>query len=118
MKADKKMLLYLIPIFIAFYILPLFIYYDKSMAVINVICIIPLICFITTIIYAFNKVSSIMFPIISIILYIPTIFIYYGYNSGAGIYIVIYGVIIFLGYIIGKLLNKFIKHLKNKMEVK
>ena len=117
MKEDKKMLLYFIPIFIAFYILPLFIY-NTGMAIINVICIIPLICFITTIIYAFNKVSSIMFPIISIILYIPTIFIYYGYNSGAGIYIVIYGVIIFLGYIIGKPLNKFIKYLKNKMEVK
>ena len=117
MKEDKKMLLYFIPIFIAFYILPLFIY-NTGMAIINMLCIIPLICFITNIIYAFNKVSSIMFPIISIILYIPTIFIYYGYNSGAGIYIVIYGVIIFLGYIIGKLLNKFIKHLKNKMEVK
>ena len=117
MKVDKKMLLYFIPIFIAFYILPLFIY-NTGMAIINMLCIIPLICFITNIIYAFNKVSSIMFPIISIILYIPTIFIYYGYNSGAGIYIVIYGVIIFLGYIIGKSLNKFIKYLKNKMEVK
>ncbi len=108
MKEDKKMLLYFIPIFIAFYILPLFIY-NTGMAIINMLCIIPLICFITNIIYAFNKLTSIIFPIISIILYIPTIYIYYGYKSGADIYIVIYGVIIFLGYVIGKLLNKFIR---------
>ncbi len=106
MKIDKIMIFSLIPIIIAFYIIPLFIV-DTGTAIIFILVIIPLICFLSTIFYAFNLKSNILYPIISILLYLPTVYIYY---SGETFYVKIYALIIFLGYILGKSLNR----LKNK----
>ena len=106
MKIDKRMLLYFIPIIIAFYILPLLIT-DTGTAIFSLLVFIPFICFLCMIFYAFNVKSNVLYPVISILLYLPTIYIYY---SGESVYIKIYSVIILLGYILGKVLEKFVKN--------
>ncbi len=67
----------------------------------------PVICFLSSVLYGINKESNILYPIICTISYIPTIFIYY--NSSATIYVFIYGIILFIEYIIGKLIMKGLK---------
>lgn len=67
----------------------------------------PVICFLSSVLYSINKESNILYPIICTISYIPAIFIYY--NSSATIYVFIYGIILFIAYIIGKLIMKGLK---------
>ncbi|WP_317368780.1 hypothetical protein [uncultured Tyzzerella sp.] len=106
MKIGKRELLYLVPIVIVFYGLPVLIK-DMGMAILSLLVIMPSVCFLSSIMYSLNKKSNILYPIICTIIYIPTIFIYY--NLSATIYIFIYAIILFLGYIIGKLIMKILK---------
>lgn len=106
MKISKRELLYFIPIVAVFYILPL-LANDTGLLIVNLLGITPVICFLSSMIYAINKESNILYPIICTILYIPTIFVYY--NESASIYTVIYGIILFVSYMLGKLIRKGLK---------
>ncbi len=91
MKIGKRELLYLIPIVIVFYGLPVLIK-DMGMAILSLLVIMPSVCFLSSIMYSLNKKSNILY-----------------YNLSATIYIFIYAIILFLGYIIGKLIMKILK---------
>jgi len=94
-----KLLPYLIVLFVNFYLLPLMIK-DTGMAMLMMLAVIPLITLFTSIIYGVKNGINLLFVILVILLFAPTIFIYY--NESALIYTVIYGVIALLGNIIGK----------------
>ena len=102
-KKLKSMIPYLIINAIAFYVLPVLIT-DTGSAMGMMLFILPLICLITSLIYGIKNSLNIVYPIIIVLLFAPTIFIHY--NSSASVYIVAYGVIAMIGNFIGKLFYK------------
>ncbi len=72
---------------------------------------IPLITFITSLIYGIKNKFNGLYPFVIALLFIPTIYIYY--NHTAAIYIIIYGVIALIGNFIGDLIKKFDKKTKS-----
>lgn len=99
----RKMLVYLIVIIIAFYLLPLCIG-DTSSAMNILLLWIPVICFITSLIYGYKNGYDWIFPIMVTFLFIPTIFIFY--NTSASFYILVYGIIIVVGGLLGSFVAK------------
>lgn len=99
----RKMLVYLIVIIIAFYLLPLCIS-DTSSAMNILLLWIPVICFITSLIYGYKNGYDWIFPIIVTLLFIPTIFIFY--NTSASFYILVYGIITVVGGLLGSFVAK------------
>ncbi len=106
MKNFKEMLPYLIINIIAFYLMPIIIK-DTGTAMGVMLILLPLICFITSLIYGIKHSFNIIYPIIVALLFAPTIFIYY--NSTASVYIVGYGIISLVGNFIGKIFFKIKK---------
>ena len=98
----KKYIPYLIVNALAFYLEPLIIT-DTGSAMFVVLIFLPLVCFLSSIIYGVKHSFSILYPILISLLFIPTIFIYY--NSSASIYIIMYGLIALCGNLFGKLFN-------------
>ena len=86
-----------------FYILPWLIR-DTGAAMLLMLFVIPLISFVCAVVYGFRLGFDFIFPIMAIILFTPTIFIYY--NSSAWPYIIAYGVIAFVGIGIGRMFYK------------
>jgi len=103
----KKTLLKMIPyitILVAdFYILPWLIR-DTGAAMLLMLFVIPLISFACAVAYGFRLGFDFIFPIMVMILFAPTIFIYY--NSSAWPYVIAYGVIAFVGMVIGRIFHK------------
>lgn len=89
--------------FFAFYLLPYFIK-DTGMAMLTLVIFIPTICFIAALICGIKNGFTIYYPLLTALLFIPTVFIYY--NTSAWIYIVSYGITALLGNCIGQLFNK------------
>ena len=102
-KKLKSMIPYLIINAIAFYVLPVLIT-DTGSAMGMMLFILPLICLITSLMYGIKNSFNIVYPIIIVLLFAPTIFIHY--NSSASVYIVVYGIIAMIGNFIGKLFYK------------
>lgn len=88
---------------IAYYLLPLIVK-NTGMAMIIMLFILPFITLAVSVIYGIRHGFSLLIPIISVLLFAPTIFIFY--NSSAWIYIMIYAVISLLGNMIGRTFNK------------
>ena len=65
---------------------------------------IPVICFITSIVFGIKHSFKLLYPITVALLFVPTIFMFY--NSTAWVYIIVYGVIAFIGNFIGKLFSQ------------
>lgn len=99
MENFKKMLSYLLVLAIAFYALPL-IGKDTGSFMLILLAVIPVICFIVSLIYGIKNSFSLAFPVITSVLFIPTIFIYY--NSSAWVYIIGYAGIALTGNLIGR----------------
>ena len=103
----KKKILTLIPyitiLAIIFYLLPLVVK-NTALAMLMMLIIMPVLTFVCTVIYGMRHGFDFILPILAIILFTPTIFIFY--NSSAWIYIVIYAVIAFIGNGIGKIFYK------------
>lgn len=99
----KKKLLALMPYTIAlavnFYVLPLIIR-NTGAAMLMMLFVIPFLTFACTAIYGVRHGFDFLLPIIVIILFTPTIFIFY--NMSAWVYIVVYAVIAFVGNGIGR----------------
>lgn len=86
-----------------FYLLPLLMK-DTGTAMLFMLCVMPLIAFISGVVYgAINGFNPIL-PIAALILFVPSIFIYY--NSSAWIYSVIYAVIVLAGNGFGRIFYK------------
>ncbi len=103
MKISKRECIYFIPIIVSFYILPLFITNIKLSIFLT--AFIFLVCIMSIIFYAINLKSNIIYPILCILIYLPTNNIY---NDKNWTYALIYIILIFLCYFIGKALSKFI----------
>lgn len=103
----KKKILALIPyitiLAIIFYLLPLVVK-NTALAMLMMLIIMPVLTFVCTVIYGMRHGLDFILPILAIILFTPTIFIFY--NSSAWIYIVIYAVVAFIGNGIGKIFYK------------
>lgn len=98
----NKRLIALIPYAVVlvadFYLLPCLIK-NTSIAILMMLCIIPLIAFSCSVIYGVRQGFDYLMPMIAVILFFPTIFIYY--NESAWIYVIIYGIVTFIGNGIG-----------------
>ncbi len=103
----KKKLLSVIPYVIVlamnFYLLPLIVK-NTGFAMITMLGIMPLLTFACAVLYGVRQGFDFILPIIVIVLFSPTIFIFY--NSSAWIYIVFYAVIGFIGNGIGRFFSR------------
>ena len=103
MKKIREMSVYLIVITLAFYVLPAFIN-DTGTGIFFLLILTPIICFITSIIYGIRHSFNLIFLLLIMDLFIPTIFIFY--NESAAVYVLIYGIIEAIGNLLGSLIKK------------
>ena len=103
MKKIREMSVYLIVIILAFYVLPAFIN-DTGTGIFFLIILTPIICFVTSIIYGIRHSFNLIFLLLIMILFVPTIFIFY--NESAAVYVLIYGIIAAIGNLLGSLIKK------------
>ena len=103
MKKIREMSVYLIVITLAFCVLPTFIN-DTGTDIFFLLILTPIICFVTSIIYGIRHSFNLIFLLIIMILFIPTIFIFY--NESAAVYVLIYGIIATIGNLLGSLIKK------------
>ena len=103
MKKIREMSVYLIVITLAFYVLPAFIN-DTGTGIFFLLILTPIICFITYIIYGIRHSFNLIFLLLIMILFVPTIFIFY--NESAAVYVLIYGIIAAIGNLLGSLIKK------------
>lgn len=101
MEKMRRMLPYWLVIIFAFYVLPLLIR-DTGSAMSVLLIGIPMICFIVSFVYGIKNSFNWLFSLLVMLLFVPTIFIFY--NESASIYIMVYGIISITGNFIGSLL--------------
>ena len=105
MKKIKEMSLYLMVIMLAFYVLPVLIN-DTGTGIFFLLILIPIICFLTSLIYGIRHSFNLIFLLLIMILFVPTIFIFIFYNESAAVYVLIYGIIATTGNLLGSLIKK------------
>lgn len=98
-KKLMSLLPYVVVLVINFYLLPVMIK-DTGMGMLMMLIVIPLITLFTSIIYGVRNGISLILSLLVVVLFLPTIFIFY--NESALIYVVIYGIIAFIGNVLGK----------------
>lgn len=96
----KTILIFISILIIVFYLLPLL--FKGNIALILLIN--PLTVLISSILYSKNSGFNLVIVIITALLFLPTIFVFY--NESAWIYIVLYSIISLVGSYIGSILNK------------
>ena len=99
----KKNIFFYILLFVDFYAIPWFIK-DTGSAMIVMLMIIPLICFITSVFYGIRNGFDFWYILIVAIMFTPSIFVFY--NSSAWVYVVVYTVVSLLGNLIALPLGK------------
>lgn len=85
-----------------FYLLPLFIS-NTGIAMLLMLCVMPLIAFVLGVVYGIHSGFGLFLPAAALILFVPTVFIYY--NSSAWIYSIVYAVIVLAGNGFGRLFH-------------
>ena len=103
MEKIRNMTAYLIVIIFLFYILPLIIK-DTGSGMLVLLLLIPITCFLISLIYGIKNLFDWRFPILVMLLFIPTIFLFY--NESAAIYSLIYGCIAAFGSFLGSAVSK------------
>lgn len=98
MEKLKKMLPYLLTIIGMFYLLPSLMK-DTGSAIIILLILMPLGCFLTSLAYGVKNSFSWPYPIFVMLLFLPSIFIFY--NESAMVYVFVYGLISLLGSFVG-----------------
>lgn len=99
----KNMLPYLFVNIIVFYALPLMIK-DTGSGMMILILGIPFFCFIASFVYGMKNAFNVTYVLLVVLLFIPTIFIFY--NESANIYIFYYFVVVLVGSYLGSLCYK------------
>ncbi|GAB2026015.1 hypothetical protein OfM1_20880 [Lactovum odontotermitis] len=94
----KPMLSHLVILAADFYLLPLIIS-STGAAMFLLLIVMPFICLVSSIVYGFRHSFNIVFVVLSSILFIPSIFIFY--NASAWIYVLAYGIITLIGNLTG-----------------
>lgn len=92
---------FLLIIVLAFYGLPLI---DRESGMLILLILFPLVCFLVALVYGLKYSFSLVYSIVVMILFAPTIFIFY--NETASFYIGAYGVISIIGNLLGSLIGK------------
>ena len=103
MKKIREMSVYLIVIILAFYVLPAFIN-DTGTGILFLLILTHIICFLTSLIYGIRHSFNLIFLLLIMALFVPTIFIFY--NESAAVYVLIYGIIAAIGNLLGSLIKK------------
>lgn len=91
---------YLVLLGIDFYLLPLLIR-GTGMAILLMLCVMPLIALVSAVIYGVRNGFSILLPALAFLLFLPTVFIYY--NSSAWVYAVFYALLVLGGNGLGRI---------------
>jgi len=103
----KKKLAALVPyavvLAVDFYLLPCLMR-DTGTSMLMMLCVIPLVAFVCAVIYGVRQGFDFLLPAAAVILFAPTVFIYY--NATAWVYIVGYGIIALAGNGIGRIFYK------------
>lgn len=103
----KKRFVSLVPYVIAlavnFYLLPCLIK-DTGMAMVMMLCVIPLAAFVCGVICGGRKGFEPLLTLLAMVLFFPTVFIYY--NITAWVYVLIYGFIVLAGNSVGRIFYK------------
>ena len=94
---------YILALGIDFYLLP-FLAKDTGSAMLMMLCVMPLIAFSTGVLYGTRRGFGLCPSLAALILFVPTIFIYY--NSSAWVYSVAYAVLVLAGTGIGTIFYK------------
>jgi len=103
MKKLRGMIPYLAVIMLDFYLFP-FLIRDTGSAMLMLLVVVPLICFVCSLVYGIKNSFYLAYAIVVAILFIPTILIFY--NSTAWVYIFGYGAIALAGNAIGMVFSK------------
>ncbi|MDO4799426.1 MAG: hypothetical protein Q4A52_02785 [Bacillota bacterium] len=103
MKPLKKMIPYLIAVVLVFYLLP-FLIKDTGSGMTILLIVIPASCFLISLIYGLKNSFHWLFLLLIMLLFAPTIFLFY--NESAAIYILIYGILSLVGNLIGSAIRK------------
>lgn len=98
MEKLKEMLPYLLINLGIFYLLPTLMK-DTGSAIIILLILMPLGCFLTSLAYGVKSSFSWPYPNFVMLIFIPSIFIFY--NESAMVYVFVYGFISLLGSFVG-----------------
>ncbi len=103
----KKFLYAMIPyaavLAVNFYLIP-FLILDTGSAMFLMLLVMPLISLACAVVYGVRRGFDFILPVMAMILFFPTIFIYY--NSSAWPYVIAHGVIALGGVGIGRIFHK------------
>lgn len=94
MNKIKENILYYVVMAITFYGVPLLVQ-DTGSVMVMMLVVMPLISLVTSIMYGIKNGFDLLYILIVMIMFIPTIFIFY--NSSAWIYVIGYGMIALIG---------------------
>ncbi len=94
-----NMLPYLIVLAVDFYLLPVAAQ-NTGAAMLLMLCVMPLVALVTGVAYGLRNGFSLLLPLMALLLFIPTIFIYY--NVSAWVYAPFYAIIVLVGNGIGR----------------
>ena len=97
------LIIYFVALAIDFYLIPLLIM-DTGTAMLFMLCVIPFIAFICSMIYGVRCGLNILLPVLAAIIFTPTLFIFY--NSSAWVYIPAYAIITLIGNCVGRIFYK------------
>jgi hypothetical protein len=95
-----NMLPYLLVLAVDFYLLPL-LAQNTGAAMLLMLCVMPLVALVIGVAYGLRRGFSIWLAVIALLLFIPTIFIYY--NASAWVYPLFYALLVLVGNLIGRL---------------
>lgn len=98
-----NLLLYLIVLAADFYLLPVAAQ-NTGAAMLLMLCVMPLVAFVSGVAYGLRNGFSLLLPFMALLLFIPTIFIYY--NASAWLYAPFYGAVVLAGNGVGRLFHK------------
>lgn len=98
MEKLRKMIPYLLINTLIFYLLP-YLIKDTGSAMIILLVIVPVASFLVAYAYGYKISFSWIYPIFVMLIFTPTVFIFY--NESATIYIFAYGIISLIGSLLG-----------------
>lgn len=102
MEKLKQMLPYLLIMIGIFYVSPMLII-DTGSGMFILLVLVPLACLLTSLAYGFKNSFTLTFPILVMLIFIPSIFIFY--NDSAIVYVFVYGAISLVGSFLGASLS-------------
>ena len=80
---------------------------DRESGMLTLLILFPLVCFLSAIVYGVKHSFSLVYSILIMVVFIPTIFIFY--NEIASIYVGMYGVISIIGNLLGSFVKNYFK---------